>query len=106
MTRPSRHTPPINGKVLARARLGKGLTQAQVAAQVKAAGRYMDDSRVSKLEGGNLPYPSPALRPVLARVYGLTEDEMTAPCGTCGGEWSAACMEHDRGARQPGTEAA
>src|SRR5580704_18039437 len=100
MTRPSSHTRTVNGKVLAAARVEQGLTQAQVAGRIREAGLYMDDSRVSRLELGKIPYPSPQLRPVITRVYKRTEAEWTAPCETCRGEWSPTCMKHPAGQQQ------
>jgi transcriptional regulator with XRE-family HTH domain len=97
MTRPSSHQRAVNGRALVQARLALGLTQAQVAERIKATGPYMDDSRVSKLELGKAPYPTPELCNVLTRVYKIAYAAMTAPCETCGREWSAACRDHPAG---------
>jgi transcriptional regulator with XRE-family HTH domain len=97
MTKPSKHSRAINGRALYEARMRLGLTQAQVSELMREAGAHMDDSRVSKLELGKHRRPNPRLRAVLAQVLHLTDEQMYAPCRTCGREWSAACMEHPVG---------
>lgn len=99
MPKASAHARALNGAALYQARIKQGLTQAEIAARVVQAGCYMSDSRVSQFELGKAPHPSPKIRAALGRAYGLGEDEMTVPCGTCGQEWSPGCIDH-------GTEAA
>lgn len=99
MTKPSKHARPVNGKALFEARAALGLTQAQMAARIHVTDDdpYMDDSRLSKIELGKAPWPSVRMREALTRAYGITDAQLTAPCETCGGDWTAACMDHPAG---------
>lgn len=94
MPHPSKHSRPINGKVLYEARQRLGLTPARVARLTLDAGHQIDDSYLSKLELGKIRRPHPRVFEVLAKVYKLTWAQMCAPCGTCGEDWAAACMDH------------
>lgn len=90
----------VNGTVLYRARKALGLTAAEIAARILAAGRYMSDSRVSKFERGKAGFPrSAALLAALSNAYEITEAAMTAPCEICGGPWETACIDHPDPAR-------
>lgn len=97
MTRPSRHSRAINGRVVYEARKRRSLTPARLAELTLAAGYEVDDSHLSKLELGKIRWPGPRLRDALGQVLQLTEDQMCAPCATCGGQWTAACMDHPDG---------
>ena len=105
MSRASKHSRPVNGRVLYEARMRRGLTPARVAGLTRDAGHQIDDSYLSKLELGKIRHPGPRVVGVLATVYELTAAKMCAPCATCGEDWSAACIEHPAG-KQPSTEAA
>ena len=94
MPRPKRPTPPINGEVLYQARQQLGLTQIRVTERTRDAGCEIDDSNLSKLERGITRWPTIRVQQVLGRVYGLTSEQMFAPCATCGEPWSESCMEH------------
>lgn len=98
MTRRSGHARPVNGSVLYRARENLGLSGAQMAARISGpdGAPYMDDSRLSKIELGKVPYPSGKLRLALARSYEITVEQVSAPCETCGAGWTAACMDHGK----------
>ena len=105
MSRASKHSRPVNGRVLYEARMGLGLTPARVADLTRDAGRQIDDSYLSKLELGKIRHPGPRVFEVLTKVYKLTAGKICAPCATCGEDWSAACMDHPA-SEQRGTEAA
>jgi hypothetical protein len=94
MTRPSKHSRPINGLVLYQARRILKLTPAQVSDLTRTAGYEIDDSHLSKLELGKIRHPRPPVMEALIKVTGLTDEQLRAPCGTCGGDWSPACMDH------------
>ena len=96
---------PINGAVVARARAERRLTRVQVCDLARAKGYLIDDSNLGKLERGKLRYPGLETRLGLTKALGLTDAAMFAPCGTCGEDWSAACLEHPA-SEQPSTEAA
>ena len=102
----ARRTPPINGQVLYEVRLELGLTQLEVTALCKKAGYKVADSNISKLERGIIPRPTPRTRAVLLKVLKLTPGRMYAPCGTCGGDWTAACIEHPAGEQREASEVA
>jgi transcriptional regulator with XRE-family HTH domain len=106
MARPSKHSKhsrPVNGKVLYETRKRLGLTPAQVDVQTKAGGHQIDDSYLSKLELGKIRHPHARVFEVLAKVYKLTPAKMCAPCTVCGEDWTAACIDHPAGSetRQP-----
>jgi transcriptional regulator with XRE-family HTH domain len=73
----------VNGELVRVVRLRKGLTQKEVADQcAEILGQPVMDNLLSKIESGGLGC-SPRVVPVLAKVLGLTVDELVAlPAGT------------------------
>ena len=61
--------PPIRGEVIRDARLSKGMTQEQV--QQECARRGTPVFNLSRMENGDLKWPSPRTLPVLADVLDL-----------------------------------
>ena len=74
--------PPLNKDAIKNARLRSFLTQAEVAQQVAALcaehGIKFDRSSLSLIESGDVKRPAPKLIPALAKVLGMTPDEMFA----------------------------
>jgi transcriptional regulator with XRE-family HTH domain len=70
--RPSR--PPINGDVILAARLRKGLSQDEVQRQCAQRGKPVNN--LSRMENGQIRWPSPSTLPVLAEVLGLEFDQL------------------------------
>jgi len=72
--------PPLDGEAIQKARLGKFLTQAEVAGavheQVGAFGLKFDRSSLSLIESGRVKRPSLKVVPVLAAVLGLETEQM------------------------------
>ena len=72
--------PPLDGEVIRQARIGKLLTQAEVAGQVAEqcadAGIKFDRSSLSLIENGRVKHPAVKVIPALAQVLGLEVDEM------------------------------
>lgn len=72
--------PPLDGEAIRRARLGKFLTQAEVAAQVSALTAAddikFDRSGLSLIEAGRVERPSLKVVRALAAVLELEPDEM------------------------------
>lgn len=97
----NRSIPAINGDVLYQARTRLGLTQGDIEQRTAEQGWRIDNSNLSKMERGLIRWGrpskrrSPRARMVLASVLGITEQELFAPCGTCGQPWSRDCMTHD-----------
>lgn len=98
--RPSKGRKPANGAVIAAARERRTLMLTEVAKLAKAAGYGLDASNLSKLEKGILRYPSLETRLALTRVLGITDAQINAPCEVCGGDWSAACLDHQAAGQQ------
>jgi len=63
--------PPVNGKVLRRARLGKFMSQADVLRECAERGVVIDQGNLSKIERGLIKWPALRVIPVLADVVGL-----------------------------------
>ena len=70
--------PPINGKVLLRARLGKFMSQADVLRGCAERGVVIDQGNLSKIERGLIKWPALRVIPVLADVVGLKAEELFA----------------------------
>ena len=74
--------PPLDGEAIRRARLGKFMTQAEVAGAVQekcsALGIKFDRSGLSMIETGSVKRPSLKVVPVLAEVLGMEVGEMFA----------------------------
>lgn len=74
--------PPLDGEAIRRARLGKFMTQAEVAGAVQekcsALGIKFDRSGLSMIENGSVKRPSLKVVPVLAEVLGMEVGEMFA----------------------------
>jgi transcriptional regulator with XRE-family HTH domain len=72
--------PPLDGEAIRRARLGKFLTQAEVAGavheQCAGLGIKFDRSGLSMIESGKVKRPSLKVVPVLAQVLGMEPAEM------------------------------
>ena len=68
--------PPLDNLAILRARLRKGLTQAEVAEQCAALNVKIDRSGLSYIESGKVRWPHPKIAPVLAEVLGLELDDM------------------------------
>jgi transcriptional regulator with XRE-family HTH domain len=72
--------PPLDGEAIRRARLGKFMTQLEVAAQVSelcaADGIKFDRSGLSMIESGDVKRPSLKVVRALAAVLELEPDEM------------------------------
>ena len=71
--------PPVNGKVLRRARLSKFMSQADVIRLCAERGVVIDQGNLSKIECGRIKWPALRVIPVLAEVVGLKTDELFAP---------------------------
>ena len=61
--------PPLNGEVIREARLRKGLTQEEVQDECARRGRRVYN--ISRMENGEIKWPTPRILPVLAGVLGL-----------------------------------
>lgn len=57
------------------ARLDKGWTLRDLAAELQAAGTPASDGNLSRIEQGKVA-PNPALRNALCRLLGLTKDQL------------------------------
>jgi len=68
--------PPINGKVIRRARLAKFLSQPDVLRLCAERGVILDQGNLSRIERGLVKWPAPRAIPVLAEVVGLTTDDL------------------------------
>ena len=60
--------PPVSGEFVRQRRLLKCLTQADVARECSERGYWMDQSYVSRIEGGEIRWPALKALPVLAEV--------------------------------------
>lgn len=70
------NAPPLDGGVIRRARLGRFLTQQEVAEQCAALGVKIDRSGISQIESGYVKWPSLKVIPAIAQVLGLDVGEM------------------------------
>jgi transcriptional regulator with XRE-family HTH domain len=70
--------PIINGDVLLRARMRKGLTLRDVAQQCRDLGQDVDFSTLARWEMGGVQVRVPRVLPVLGQVLGLSVDDMFA----------------------------
>jgi hypothetical protein len=66
--------PPVNPEVIREARLRKGMTQEQVQDECHRLGRRVYN--LSRMESGELKWPSPQALPVLAEALGLKVDDL------------------------------
>jgi transcriptional regulator with XRE-family HTH domain len=82
--------PPVNGKVLRRARLGKFMSQSDVLRELDARGVTLDQGNLSKIERGLIKWPALRVIPALAEVVGLTTDELFAADPQDGGSDEAS----------------
>jgi transcriptional regulator with XRE-family HTH domain len=68
--------PPLNGEVIREARLRKGLTQEEVQDECARRGRRVYN--ISRMENGEIRWPTPRILPVLAAVLDLQVGELFA----------------------------
>lgn len=76
----------INGDVLQRARLRKGLTLRDVAQQCADHGQDVDFSTLARWEQGGWQPRSPRVLPVLAAVLDLSVDDLLMTRANGGGD--------------------
>jgi hypothetical protein len=77
-TEPGRkgQVPHLNGLVIRRARLGKGMTLRDVSAECDRRGVKVDASNLARAEQGRPGGLGPHKLPILAEVLGLSMDEL------------------------------
>ena len=68
--------PAINGQVIRDARLRKGMTQEQVQDECEQRGRRVHN--LSRMENGEIKWPTPRILPVLAAVLDLQVGDLFA----------------------------
>ena len=68
--------PPLNGDVIREARLAKGMTQEEVQDECARRGRRVYN--ISRMENGEIRWPTPRILPVLAGVLDLQVGDLFA----------------------------
>ncbi len=68
--------PPLNGKLIQKARLRMRLTQAELGRKCAEHGHELDQAYISRIENGQIRWPTLKCLPVIAEVLGVEVDDL------------------------------